>query len=47
MFVDQKGFSLKFGRVPVQQKRRETTVGFKLGVVVCVDDPTAHQLTSG
>ena len=22
-------------------------MGFKLGVVVCVDDPTAHQLTSG
>ena len=26
---------------------RETTVGVRLGVVVCVDDPTAHQLTSG
>ena len=25
----------------------ETTVGVRLGVVVCVDDPTAHQLTSG
>ena len=26
---------------------RGGTVGFKLGFVVCVDDPTAHQLTSG
>ena len=26
---------------------RETTVGVRLGVVVCVDDPAAHQLTSG
>ena len=29
------------------ETRRETTVGVRLGVVVCVDDPTAHQLTSG
>ena len=26
---------------------RGTTVGFKLGLVVCVDDPPADQLTSG
>ena len=29
------------------ETERETTVGVRLGVVVCVDDPTAHQLTSG
>ena len=49
MFVSQEGLlSLKFGRVPFQMKRKGSgIVGFKLGVVVCVDDPTVHQLTSG